>query len=109
MEKFNGGNGWDPIITTVDLEVGPAEFDTELVECLGIAHAERFDKFRRSQPRFVIGVRNEAGAIYRRYGMYSTGDVFRLNDWFQENGFVDEIGIKPVTIDGCDHIFSRAS
>ncbi|KVN47066.1 hypothetical protein WM34_30170 [Burkholderia ubonensis] len=108
MEKFNGGNGWDPIITTVDPQAAPAEFDAELIKYLDIAQ-EPMSDFRRSRPRFVIGVRNETGAIYRRYGMYSMGDVFSLNNWFQENGFVDEIGIKPVTIDGCDHIFSRAS
>ncbi|KVN57499.1 hypothetical protein WT14_22810 [Burkholderia stagnalis] len=107
MEKFDGGNGWDPIITTVDPQAAPSEFDAQLIECLDIGHPESTSDFRRSRPRFVIGIRNEAGAIYRRIGMYSMGDVFSLNNWFLENGFADEIGMQPITIEGCDHVFRR--
>ncbi|AHI66420.1 hypothetical protein BTL_4102 [Burkholderia thailandensis H0587] len=107
MKKFDVGNGWDPIITTLHQEFQPAIFDAELVECLDIGHADSPREFRHSAPRFVIGIRNETGDLYRRVGAYSTGDIISLRNWFLDNGFTDEIGMARIVVEGCDHVFRR--
>ncbi|ALX45777.1 hypothetical protein WT60_24535 [Burkholderia sp. MSMB617WGS] len=107
MKKLDRAGAWDPITTTIDAQFEPPIFDAELVECLGIAHADTPREFRRCAPRFVIGVRNEAGAIYRRIGAYTIHDARDVRNWFLDNGFTDEIGMAHIAVEDCDHVFRR--
>ncbi|TES82287.1 hypothetical protein E2P84_03850 [Burkholderia cepacia] len=107
MKKLDRTGAWDPLIATVDAQFEPPEFDAELVECLGLAHVDTLREFRRCAPRFVIGVRNDAGDLYRRIGAYIVPDARQVTNWFLDAGFTDEIGAAQVTVEGCDHIFRR--
>jgi hypothetical protein len=107
MKRLDRTGAWDPIITTIEAQFEPAVYDAELVECLGIAHADTAREFRRSAPRFVFGVRNEAGELYRRIGVFIAPDAHDVRNWFVDGGFVDEIGDAQIAIDGCHHIFRR--
>ncbi|MDN7430552.1 hypothetical protein [Burkholderia sp. AU45388] len=107
MKKLDRAGAWDPLIATFNAQFEPPEFDAELVKCLGLAHVDTLREFRRCAPRFVIGVRTDAGDLYRLIGAYITPDARQVANWFLDNGFTDEIGMDAVVIEGCDHIFRR--
>ncbi|KVZ48978.1 hypothetical protein WL19_16385 [Burkholderia ubonensis] len=107
MEIFSGASEFDPIATVVHAEFRAPVFDAELVDKLSIGNPDTPAQFRRSSPRVVFGIRNDTGDIYRRIGVYSTGVAFSLKNWFEAHGFVDEIGVTHIVVDGCDHIFRR--
>ena len=54
----------------------------------------------------VIGVRNETGAIYRRFHVTGLGDFMGAVGALQDLGLNDELSNETSMRDGCDAIFA---
>jgi hypothetical protein len=55
----------------------------------------------------IIGIRNEAGEIYRALKTYGPHELLDVTHCLQSLGFTDEIGPYEPSREGCDAIFSR--
>lgn len=83
--------------------VEPASFDAEIVDGLRIKTVPKFSQDFRMQ----IGIRNDAGMLYRGIRLDGMGLWVDTLKWFFDHGFTDEIGPDGGTVRGCDAIFSR--
>lgn len=83
--------------------VTPAKIDTQIMGnlLLDIASA---DEVR--QEKMLIGVRNEAGAIYRLIGAGKANSYTNAVEELEDLGMVDELKDSDGPEQGCDAIFS---
>lgn len=54
----------------------------------------------------VIGVRNEGGALYRRFHVTGLGDFMGAVGALQDLGMQDELANETTMREGCDAIFA---
>lgn len=83
--------------------VTPATIDQQIMGnlLLNIASA---DEVR--QEKLLIGVRNEAGDIYRLIGAAKANSYTNAVEELEDLGMVDELKDSDGTEEGCDAIFS---
>jgi hypothetical protein len=81
----------------------PAHFDKHIIGNLLLDKATP-DEVRREQ--MLIGVRNEAGEIYRLIGATKLNSFMNAVEELFDLGLVDELENTEETKDGCDAIFS---
>ena len=81
----------------------PARFDKHIIGNLLLDTAPP-DEVRREQ--MLIGVRNEAGEIYRLIGATKLNSFMNAVEELFDLGLVDELQDTEETKDGCDAIFS---
>lgn len=83
----------------------PAKFDKHIIGNL-LLNASTPDIVR--QEKLLIGVRNEAGEIYRLIGATKHHSFMNAVEELFDLGLVDELQDSDETVDGCDAIFSEA-
>jgi hypothetical protein len=88
--------------TTLVKGVAVAGFDAKILE---IVQAEEFDGGGHNM---TFGIRNEAGAIYRRITMTGLTELMGVVTALQRAGFVDELADSTRMKDGCDGIWSKS-
>lgn len=81
----------------------PASFDKHIIGNLLLTVAPP-DEVR--QEKMLIGVRNEAGEIYRLIGATKVNSFMNAVEELFDLGLVDELQDTEGTQDGCDAIFS---
>ena len=83
--------------------ITPAKIDQQIMAnlLLNIATA---DEVR--QEKLLIGVRNEAGQIYRLIGAAKANSYTNAVEELEDLGMVDELKDSDGTEEGCDAIFS---
>lgn len=82
----------------------PAHFDKHIVGNLLLDVATP-DEVRREE--MLIGVRNEAGEIYRLIGATKLNSFMNAVEELFDLGLVDELQDLEESKDGCDAIFSE--
>ncbi|TWI61480.1 hypothetical protein IP91_04560 [Pseudoduganella lurida] len=88
--------------TTLIDGVTPASFDKEITGNLLLEHADDDDV--RAQ-KFLIGVRNEDGDIYRLIGATKHNSFTNAVEELEDLELVDELADIEGTQEGCDAIF----
>jgi hypothetical protein len=88
--------------TTLLDGVTPASFDKEITGNLLLENAD--DDEVRAQ-KFLIGVRNEDGEIYRLIGATKHNSFTNAVEELEDLELVDELADIEGTQDGCDAIF----
>ena len=91
--------------TTLLDGITPAKFDKHIIGNL-LLNASTPDLVR--QEKLIIGVRNEAGEIYRLIGASKHHNFMNAVEELFDLGLVDELEQVESTVDGCDAIFSEA-
>ena len=83
--------------------ITPAKIDQQIMAnlLLNIASA---DEVR--QEKLLIGIRNEAGQIYRLIGAAKANSYTNAVEELEDLGMVDELKDSDGTEEGCDAIFS---
>ncbi len=81
----------------------PAKFDKHIIGNI-ILHAAPEDEVRME--KMVIGIRNEAGEIYRVIGATKPNSFVNAIEELVDLGLVDELQDTDGCKDGCDSIFS---
>jgi hypothetical protein len=81
----------------------PAKFDKHIIGNLLLDLASP-DEVR--QEKMLIGVRNEAGEIYRLIGATKVNSYMNAVEELADLGLVDELQDTETPQDGCDAIFS---
>lgn len=81
----------------------PANFDKQIIGNLLLDVASS-DLVR--QEKMLIGVRNEAGDIYRLIGATKVNSYMNAVEELEDLGLVDELKDTEAPQDGCDAIFS---
>jgi hypothetical protein len=81
----------------------PAKFDKHIIGnlLLDVAPADEV----RQEP-LIVGVRNEAGEIYRLIGATKHNSFMNAVEELFDLGLTDELQDSDATVDGCDAIFS---
>ena len=95
----------DQLVKTALLEgKKPAHFDKHIIGnlLLDVAPAEEV-----RQEKMLIGVRNEAGDIYRLIGATKLNSFMNAVEELFDLGLVDELQDTEEPKDGCDAIFSE--
>ena len=82
----------------------PAKFDKHIIGNL-LLNVATPDEVR--QEKMQIGVRNEAGEIYRLIGATKINSFMNAVEELFDLGLVDELQDTEETRDGCDAIFSE--
>lgn len=82
----------------------PAHFDKHIIGNL-LLNASTPDVVR--QEPLLIGIRNEAGEIYRLIGATKHNSFMNAIEELFELGLVDELQDSEASVDGCDAIFSE--
>jgi hypothetical protein len=82
----------------------PAKFDKHIIGNL-LLNVATPDEVR--QEKMQIGVRNEAGEIYRLIGATKVNSFMNAVEELFDLGLVDELQDTEETRDGCDAIFSE--
>ena len=82
----------------------PAHFDKHIIGniLLDVASPEEVMK-----EKMLIGVRNEAGEIYRLIGATKVNSFMNASEELIDLGLVDELQDTEEPKDGCDAIFSE--
>jgi hypothetical protein len=83
----------------------PAKFDKHIIGNL-LLNVSSADEVR--QETMLIGIRNEAGEIYRLIGATKLNSFMNAVEELFELGLVDELQDTERVLDGCDAIFSQA-
>ena len=81
----------------------PANFDKNIIGNLLLDVASA-DEVR--QEKMLVGVRNEAGDIYRLIGATKVNSFNNAVEELEDLGLVDELKDAAAPADGCDAIFS---
>jgi hypothetical protein len=81
----------------------PSKFDKHIIGNLLLDLASP-DEVR--QEKMLIGVRNEAGEIYRLIGATKVNSYMNAVEELADLGLVDELQDTETPQDGCDAIFS---
>ncbi|WP_317204878.1 hypothetical protein [Janthinobacterium sp.] len=84
----------------------PAHFDKHIIGNL-LLNVSTPDLVR--QEKLIIGIRNEAGEIYRLIGATKHNSFMNAIEELFDLGLVDELQDSDATQDGCDAIFSEAA
>ena len=82
----------------------PAKFDKHIIGNL-LLNVATPDEVRKE--KMLIGVRNEAGDIYRLIGATKVNSFMNAVEELFDLGLVDELQDTEGTQDGCDAIFSE--
>ncbi len=82
----------------------PAKFDHHIIGNL-LLNVSTPDEVR--QETMLIGIRNEAGDIYRLIGATKVNSFMNAVEELFDLGLVDELQDTDVTKDGCDAIFRQ--
>ena len=82
----------------------PAKFDKHIIGNLLLNQATP-DEVR--QEKLLIGIRNEAGEIYRLIGATKHNSFMNAIEELFDLGLVDELQDTEEPKDGCDAIFSE--
>jgi len=82
----------------------PAHFDKHIIGniLLDVAPLEEV-----KQEAMLIGVRNEAGEIYRLIGATKLNSFMNASEELLDMGLVDELEDREEKKEGCDAIFSE--
>ncbi|KFC68164.1 MULTISPECIES: hypothetical protein [Massilia] len=82
----------------------PAHFDKHIIGniLLDVAPLEEV-----KQEAMLIGVRNEAGEIYRLIGATKLNSFMNASEELLDMGLVDELEDREEQKEGCDAIFSE--
>jgi hypothetical protein len=95
----------NPLVKTALLEgKKPAHFDKHIIGNLLLDVAPA-DEVR--EEKMLIGVRNEAGEIYRLIGATKLNSFMNAVEELFDLGLVDELQDTEEPKDGCDAIFSE--
>ncbi|MES2149239.1 MAG: hypothetical protein V4508_05530 [Pseudomonadota bacterium] len=81
----------------------PAKFDKHIIGNL-LLNVATPDEVR--QEKMLIGVRNEAGEIYRLIGATKINSFMNAVEELFDLGLIDELQDTETPQDGCDAIFS---
>ena len=81
----------------------PAKIDKQIIGNLLLDVASS-DEVRKE--KMLIGVRNEAGEIYRLIGATKANSFMNAVEELEDLGLVDELKTTEAPEDGCDAIFS---
>ena len=81
----------------------PAKIDKQIIGNLLLDVASS-DDVRKE--KMLIGVRNEAGEIYRLIGATKANSFMNAVEELEDLGLVDELKNTEAPEDGCDAIFS---
>ena len=95
----------DPLVKTALLEgKKPPHFDKHIIGnlLLDVAPADEVKK-----EKMLIGVRNDAGEIYRLIGATKLNSFMNAVEELFDLGLVDELQDTEEPKDGCDAIFSE--
>jgi hypothetical protein len=84
--------------------ITPAKIDTHIIGNLLLDVASA-DEVR--QEKMLIGVRNEAGDIYRLIGAAKANSYTNAVEELEDLGMIDELKESDGTEEGCDAIFSE--
>ena len=84
--------------------IQPAKFDKQIIGNI-LLDVSIPDVVR--QEKMLIGVRNEAGEIYRLIGATKVNSFMNAVEELVDLGLVDELEHTEGTQDGCDAIFSQ--
>ncbi len=84
----------------------PAHFDKHIIGNL-LLNASTPELVR--QEKLIIGIRNEAGEIYRLIGATKHNSFMNAIEELFDLGLVDELQDTDATEDGYDAIFSEAA
>lgn len=79
--------------------IAPASFDGQV---LAFVHRDAEDGHGHAS---IIGLRNEAGYIYRYIETTGMTEFIRTVSWLEELGLMDELADADDGEDGCDAIF----
>jgi hypothetical protein len=90
--------------TTLLEGLQPAKFDKHIIGNL-LLDVAPVDEVR--QEKMLIGVRNEAGEIYRLIGATKLNSFMNAVEELFDLGLVDELQDTEEPKDGCDAIFSE--
>ena len=82
----------------------PAKFDKHIIGNL-LLNVDTPDEVRKE--KMLIGVRNEAGEIYRLIGATKINSFMNAVEELIDLGLVNELEDTEGTQDGCDAIFSE--
>ena len=83
----------------------PAKFDKHIIGNL-LLNVSTPDEVRKE--KLIIGIRNEAGDIYRLIGATKHSSFMNAIEELFDLGLNDELQHTDSTQDGCDAIFSEA-
>jgi hypothetical protein len=83
--------------------ITPAKIDKQIIGNL-LLEVATADEVR--QEKLLIGVRNEAGEIYRLIGAPKANNYTNAVEELEDLGLVDELQEDEGTQEGCDAIFS---
>ncbi|MET3131003.1 hypothetical protein AAKU55_001261 [Oxalobacteraceae bacterium GrIS 1.11] len=92
--------------TTLLEGMQPAHFDKHIIGNL-LLNVSTPDLVR--QEKLIIGIRNEAGEIYRLIGATKHNSFMNAIEELFDLGLVDELQDTDTPQDGCDAIFSEAA
>lgn len=81
----------------------PAQIDKQII-CNLLLDVAPADEVR--QEKMLIGVRNEAGDIYRLIGATKVNSYMNAVEELEDLGLVDELKDTAAPEEGCDAIFS---
>jgi hypothetical protein len=84
--------------------IKPAKIDKQIMANLLLDIAS-VDEVR--QEKMLVGVRNEAGEIYRLIGAAKANSYTNAVEELEDLGMVDELKETDSPQDGCDAIFSE--
>jgi hypothetical protein len=85
--------------------IKPAKIDKQIMANLLLDIAS-VDEVR--QEKMLVGVRNEAGQIYRLIGAAKANSYTNAVEELEDLGLVDELKDTDSPQEGCDAIFSEA-
>jgi hypothetical protein len=83
--------------------IAPAKIDKQIIANL-LLDVASVDEVR--QEKLLVGVRNEAGEIYRLIGAPKANNYTNAVEELEDLGLVDELQGSEGTEEGCDAIFS---
>ena len=83
--------------------ITPAKIDKQIIGNLLLDVASS-DDVRKE--KMLIGVRNEAGQIYRLIGATKANSFMNAVEELEDLGMADELKDTETPVDGCDAIFS---
>jgi hypothetical protein len=83
--------------------IAPAKIDKQIIANL-LLDVASVDEVR--QEKLLVGVRNEAGEIYRLIGAPKANNYTNAVEELEDLGLVDELQGTEGTEEGCDAIFS---
>ena len=91
--------------TTLLPGTAPAQFDSQIIGNL-LLNGDTPEQVLRE--KLIIGIRNEAGDIYRLIGATKHNSFMNAVEELFDLGLTDELEDSDELVEGCDAIFSEA-